>query len=155
MLTNLEVVSLKTVLVRDNKFIDGIRYVNQFIGRGGSNTSNMDGKEGVHFWSLDSLAGTPIRYFDYRESLPGDPSYIAVAAIVEDVVYLINLSYAKYSGRRQTYYSVTRMYLGTCLQDSQEGISYDTDWNFELAPQSSVPDWRERYVRPEVPESEE
>ncbi len=152
MLTNLEVVKLKKVLIRDNRFVTAVRYVNQCIGIGGSNTYNMDRTQGVHEYTLAELDASDIRYVNINEDIYDYPYELAIAAVVEDVLYLIH-RYDDNGGGVTTYhYSVSRLCLGEKISDWKEGISYDTDWYFELCSVSDHPEWETAYVKPELPQ---
>lgn len=128
MLTDSEVLQLENILVRDNRETDCICIADQYIGRGNTNTSNMDGKEGLEYFPLSEFAGKKIAYVDLTELAEGYTSYrVAIAAVVEDMLYLVEKS--EKDGTAKT--EVTRMRKGWCFW-KRIGIAYDTEREYEI-----------------------
>ncbi len=119
--TEEELKNLKTVLVRDNKIITGVKWAEDIRGRGGSNCS-APYNDCMSIKTVEELAGTEIK----KEKLSGMGFYslsFAILAVVDDVIYL-----GKY-GDGCEIYEVTS---GKPYQFDVE-IAYDTQLIFTLS----------------------
>ncbi len=115
-----EVMALDRVLVRDNKIIVAVEMADVIDGRGGTNTSRHQKTE---VYDLKKWSGKPCPVFSYGADLPGTsglPSYAALLAVVEDVIYIEVHGKVRHAFADKTYY------------EAIEGIAYDTDWFFRV-----------------------
>ncbi len=89
MLTDEKVLALKTVLVENNEKVKAIRQCLSYEGRGNSNHSASTNVVFNKF-ELEEIADEEIKYFNPFEKLLSNYVYeIAIAAVVDDVIYLI------------------------------------------------------------------
>ncbi len=82
--TKEELLSLKTVLVKNNKIIPGVEMSEGYWGRGGSNSSPYEDTLNIT-QSLDELSGKKIKKVGVSEV-----RYLSygILAVVDDVIYL-------------------------------------------------------------------
>lgn len=149
MLTNSQIYELNEVLIKDNKYVDHISYINQFVGRGNTNTYNMKRTEGVSVYPLKNYKNKKIFLSNIKRAFNGT-YYVAIAAIVEDVVYLIH-EYLTSDGWVKC---VSRHPLGTYFI-MEDCIAYDTLWYFEITALSKNKNWRKTYKRPSFPDGDD
>ncbi len=116
-LTDEEILALKTSIVRDNQKITHLRFESGTYGIGNTNTSPYRG----------SGSNSPIHLYDGKTlySRGGNCRGVVVAAIVEDVVYLIRYSYG--SER------VIRLHLNESDTETR-GVAYDTYQDDSITP---------------------
>lgn len=127
-LSNEEVLALTKVLVKDNKQIKAVRFCNGTFGAGNSNTSPYCA-DSDYTLNLEDLNGQNIYFKDMLEKyLPyGDDAKVAVYAIVEDVLYLVERK------RRTGELTVKQITLGNSYYVSSS-IAYDTYADFLIKP---------------------